>query len=143
MEGMRYATRGLLTATAYCLAFQLTWHCSLDQWYLPAGLRIACLLFIPYRLVPWVLLGDVCALLMLRVPAIAGMGVNPAWAYGSSCILGPAISLVPIAIRHKLRKVHSNEALLIPLLLVAALWGAMHAVHQYTARWSFNGNRRD
>ncbi|MBD5077667.1 histidine kinase [Xanthomonas citri pv. citri] len=125
MEGMRYATRGLLTATAYCLAFQLTWHCSLDQWYLPAGLRIASLLFVPYRLVPWVLLGDVCALLMLRVPAIAGMGVNPAWAYGSSCILGPAISLVPIAIRHKLREVHSNEALLIPLLLVAALWGAL------------------
>ncbi|MGD6420537.1 MASE1 domain-containing protein, partial [Xanthomonas citri pv. citri] len=118
MEGMRYATRGLLTATAYCLAFQLAWHCSLDQWYLPAGLRIAALLFAPYRMVPWVLLGDVGALLMLRVPAIAGMGVSATWAYGSSCVLGPAISLVPIALRIKLRELHRKEALLTPLLLV-------------------------
>ncbi|APP82739.1 histidine kinase [Xanthomonas citri pv. citri] len=125
MEGMRYATRGLLTATAYCLAFQLAWHCSLDQWYLPAGLRIAALLFAPYRMVPWVLLGDVGALLMLRVPAIAGMGVSATWAYGSSCVLGPAISLVPIALRIKLRELHRKEALLTPLLLVAALWGAI------------------
>ncbi|APO93366.1 MASE1 domain-containing protein [Xanthomonas vesicatoria] len=125
MEGMRYATRGLLTATAYCLAFQLAWHCSLDQWYLPAGLRIAALLFAPYRMVPWVLLGDVGALLMLRVPAISGMGISPVWAYGSSCVLGSAISLVPMAIRIKLREVHRKEALLIPLLLLAALWSAV------------------
>ncbi|WP_192820369.1 MASE1 domain-containing protein, partial [Xanthomonas oryzae] len=64
MDGwLKSAIRGLLTATAYSIGFHLAWQCSLDQWYLPAGLRIAALLFSPSRLLPWILLGDVAALL--------------------------------------------------------------------------------
>ncbi|KGT57213.1 MULTISPECIES: MASE1 domain-containing protein [Xanthomonas] len=125
MEGLKSVTQGLLTATAYCLAFQLSWHCSLDQWYLPAGLRIAALLLAPSRLLPWILLGDVAALLMIRVPAISSVGVNPTWAYASPWILVPAIALVPIAIRARYGAVHSAGASLIPMLLVTAVWGAL------------------
>ncbi|MEB1608965.1 MULTISPECIES: MASE1 domain-containing protein [Gammaproteobacteria] len=125
MEGLKSVTQGLLTATAYCLAFQLSWHCSLDQWYLPAGLRIAALLLAPSRLLPWILLGDVAALLMIRVPAISSVGVNPTWAYASPWILVPAIALVPIAIRARYGAVHRAGASLIPMLLVTAVWGAL------------------
>ncbi|RMR07094.1 putative membrane protein [Pseudomonas savastanoi pv. glycinea] len=125
MEGLKSVTQGLLTATAYCLAFQLSWHCSLDQWYLPAGLRIAALLLAPSRLLPWVLMGDVAALLMIRVPAISSVGVNPTWAYASPWILVPAIALVPIAIRARYGAVHRAGASLIPMLLVTAVWGAL------------------
>ncbi|MEA9535568.1 MASE1 domain-containing protein, partial [Xanthomonas campestris pv. campestris] len=125
MEGLKSVTQGLLTATAYCLAFQLSWHCSLDQWYLPAGLRIAALLLAPSRLLPWILMGDVAALLMIRVPAISSVGVNPTWAYASPWILVPAIALVPIAIRARYGAVHRAGASLIPMLLVTAVWGAL------------------
>ncbi|CAD1792359.1 histidine kinase [Xanthomonas arboricola] len=125
MEGLKIVTQGLLTATAYCLAFQLSWHCSLDQWYLPAGLRIAALLLAPSRLLPWILMGDVAALLMIRVPAISSVGVNPTWAYASPWILVPAIALVPIAIRARYGAVHRAGASLIPMLLVTAVWGAL------------------
>ncbi|MDO0848504.1 MASE1 domain-containing protein [Xanthomonas campestris] len=125
MEGLKSVTQGLLTATAYCLAFQLSWHCSLDQWYLPAGLRIAALLLAPSRLLPWILMGDVAALLMIRVPAISSVGVNPTWAYASPWILVPAIALVPIAIRARYEAVHRAGASLIPMLLVTAVWGAL------------------
>ncbi|MGS0539327.1 MASE1 domain-containing protein [Xanthomonas oryzae pv. oryzicola] len=129
MDGwLKSAIRGLLTATAYSIGFHLAWQCSLDQWYLPAGLRIAALLFSPSRLLPWILLGDVAALLALRVPAIAGMDVSPAWAYGSPWILTPAIALVPIAIRARYEALHRAEALLVPMLLVAAAWGALCTV---------------
>ncbi|MEE5091720.1 MASE1 domain-containing protein [Xanthomonas euvesicatoria] len=128
MDGLKSAIRGLLTAATYCIGFRLAWQCSLDQWYLPAGLRIAALLFAPSRLLPWILLGDVAALLALRVPAITSSGVNPAWAYGSPWILSPAIAVIPIAIRAKYAALHRAEVLLVPMLLVAAVWGALCTV---------------
>ncbi|MCC4595407.1 MASE1 domain-containing protein [Xanthomonas campestris pv. phormiicola] len=127
-DSLKTIVQGTLLAIGYCLAFQAAWHCSFDQWYLPAGLRLAVLLFAPYRLLPYFLLGDAAALLMLRVPAITSMGVNPTWAYCSSWILMPAISAVPLAIRARLRDLQKREAVLVPMLLLAAVWGALCSV---------------
>jgi len=117
------AAQGLLTAILYCCSFYLAWHASFDQMYLPAGLRVAALLLLPRRLLPWMLLADVSSLLILRVPAIKTLGVDPVWAYGSPWVLTALFAAVPLAIRARL-KGHRLETWLVPTLLAAAVWGA-------------------
>ncbi|MFC6840257.1 MASE1 domain-containing protein [Xanthomonas theicola] len=73
----KHIAKGALLSAAYCAAFLVAWRCSVDQWYLPAGLRVATLLFLPYRLWPYLLLGDTAALLMIRVPMAQEQGASP------------------------------------------------------------------
>ncbi|MBV6776895.1 MASE1 domain-containing protein [Xanthomonas euvesicatoria] len=117
------AAQGLLTAILYCCSFYIAWHASFDQWYLPAGLRIAALLCLPRRLLPWMLLADVSSLLILRVPAIKALGVDPVWAYCSPWVLTTLIAAVPLAIRARLKR-RRLETWLVPALLATAVWGA-------------------
>ncbi|MFL8093248.1 MASE1 domain-containing protein, partial [Xanthomonas vasicola] len=55
MAGARELAEGLLLSLGYCVVYLLVWHLSVDQWYLPAGLRAASLLFMPYRRWPFLL----------------------------------------------------------------------------------------
>jgi len=126
MDGKKItnATQGLLTAILYCCSVYIAWHASFDQWYLPAGLRIAALLFLPYRLLPWMLLADVAALSALRIPAITAQGVDPVWAYSSPWVLPVLIAVVPLLIRAQINTVHRVGTRLVPMLLLIAVWGA-------------------
>lgn len=60
--------RGMLISVCYCLVFLMLWRFSLDQWYLPVGLRVVTLLYRPYREWPFLLAGDAAAMLFLRIP---------------------------------------------------------------------------
>lgn len=60
--------RGMLISVCYCLVSLILWRLSIDQWYLPVGLRVVALLFRPYREWPFLLLGDAAAMLVLRIP---------------------------------------------------------------------------
>lgn len=73
----REATRITVGALLYCLAYLAAWLQSIDQWYLPAGLRLACIIFLPRRL--WVapLIGEIAAMTLLQVPYAWQRGI--AW----------------------------------------------------------------
>lgn len=65
---LKTISQGLALTLLYAAAFVCTWHLSVDQWYLPAGLRFAALFLIPRRWVPYALFGDALAVLYIRVP---------------------------------------------------------------------------
>jgi glucose-6-phosphate-specific signal transduction histidine kinase len=67
----------LATAALYLLAYLSLREASNDQWYLPAGLRFATLLVMPYRLWPALFVGEVAALSTFRVAMAAEFG----WVY--------------------------------------------------------------
>lgn len=120
---------GLLIAALYCAVFLLLWRLSMDQWYLPAGLRAATLLFLPYRLWPYVFLGDAAAVLALRWPKIENYSVE--WALVPATTLLPLIAM-PVLIARKYLKQRATHARWLAIVLLATtLWGElwMHALN--------------
>lgn len=89
--------RGLALAAGYCALFLFFWRFSLDQWYLPAGLRLAGILLLPPRYWIFVAAGDAAALLALRAPKAEQYSVQ--WAYLSPFLFMPVYSLAPLALR--------------------------------------------
>ena len=86
--------RGALISVCYCLAFLSLWYCSIDQWYLPVGLRVITLLLRPYREWPFLLAGDAAAMLWLRLPLSYSQGYELSWAYVTPLVHAPMIALV-------------------------------------------------
>ncbi|WP_371181363.1 MASE1 domain-containing protein [Xanthomonas sacchari] len=125
MARLKTFARGILLSALYCAAYLAVWHCSLDQWFLPIGLRTAALLFLPYRLWPYVFLGDAAALLSMRVPMIEEGGANPVWVYGSSFLLMPAFALLPWMVRRNLPDFRVEQSWLPLICLCAALWAVL------------------
>ena len=77
---------GYVLSALYCATYLTLWCLSFDQWFLPAALRLSCLLFLPVRRWPYVFAGDAAAFLVLRVPKAEVYG--DLWAY-----LSPFLSL--------------------------------------------------
>ena len=50
--------KGIAISVLYCIAYLVLRYYSFDQWFLPAGLRAACLFFMPLRYWPFVFIGD-------------------------------------------------------------------------------------
>ncbi|WP_308694641.1 MASE1 domain-containing protein [Xanthomonas albilineans] len=117
--------KGFLLSAAYCASFLLAWQLSVDQWYLPAGLRAATLLFLPFRLWPYLLIGDAAALLMIRVPMVHEHGANRMWAYTSPFLLMPCVALIVHAARRHMARLLEQECLLLPLALTLSLWSTL------------------
>jgi glucose-6-phosphate-specific signal transduction histidine kinase len=124
MAARRDIAQSALLSTAYCACFLLAWRSSMDQWYLPAGLRVAALLFLPYRLWPCLLVGDAAALLAIRVPMLE-RGANPLWVWASPFLLMPCVALTVHAARRHLPRLLQQEYLLLPLALALALWSTL------------------
>lgn len=78
--------QGLALSLLYAATFVGAWFLSVDQWYLPAGLRFAAMFLLPRRWLPFVLLGDIAAMLYIRVP-LANQKIDDEyplmWAYVS------------------------------------------------------------
>ncbi|WP_082065136.1 MASE1 domain-containing protein [Xanthomonas sp. MUS 060] len=121
----RDIAKGVFLSAAYSASFLLAWQLSVDQWYLPAGLRAATLLFLPYRLWPYLLFGDAAALLMIRVPMVHEHGANRMWAYTSPFLLMPCVALIVHAARRHMVRLLEQECLLLPLALALALWSTL------------------
>jgi hypothetical protein len=115
--------RGLVFGTIFCLGYLAGWFNSLDQWFLPAGVRIAALLLSPYRYWPFLLLGDVAAMLLLRVPRIPGDSAT--WAYLSSVLLPLAVSLPIVGIRTRLTSTAALAKWLPLIAIFLAVWGSL------------------
>lgn len=86
---VRIHPEGFVVAAIYALACLLTRQMSLDQFYLPAGVRIAALLLTPSRLWPYLLLGEYAYFAQIRMPMATSHGLT--WV-----ILG-SIGLMPLA----------------------------------------------
>jgi len=95
-EGLQLSLRiqpaGLVIAVVYAVACWGARKFSLDQFYLPAGVRVAALLVCPPRLWPYLLLGEYAYFAQMRVPMIGRYGL--AWVVLGSALLMPAVAMI-------------------------------------------------
>ncbi len=121
-KGSTFA-KGIALAVAYGVAYLALRHISFNQWFLPAGLRMACLLFMPYRYWPYVFLGEAGAALSQKIKMVEDYG--PLWVYMSSFLLSPLSSLAPLLVRKKFKS-HDAIARWLPLIaLPVAFWSSI------------------
>ncbi len=121
--GNKEWVKGIALSVLYCATFLLSWYLSVDQWYLPAGIRAAALFFLPYRYWPYVYAGEAMAYLFLRVPMTGKYG--ELWAYLSPFLLAPITSAVPFAFRQILDDL-TEKMRWVPLIALAtAMWSAV------------------
>ncbi len=115
--------RGIVLGMIYCLAYLAAWFHSLDQWFLPVGIRTAAMLLAPYRYWPYLLAGDFAALLLMRVPSATDERMT--WAYLSSALLPLTIALAIAGFRLKFSSLQ-DKAKWLPLIAAAiAIWAAV------------------
>lgn len=89
---VRGHTDGLLIAALYSLLRFFTWHLSVDQFHLGAGVRVAALLLCPPRLWPYLLIGEYTYVAYLRHQMIETHGL--AWVVLGSAFQMPAAMLI-------------------------------------------------
>ena len=131
--------RGIAIAAAYCAGFTFLWRHSFDQWYLPAGLRLASLLLVPMRYWPYVFAGDAAALLNMRIPKAGQYSVQ--WAYLSPFLFIPVYSLVPYYFQKK--KLTSARDMVLWLPVIAIMAAVVTSVWAMTLNYTLTGPRPD
>ncbi|EMT5435193.1 MULTISPECIES: MASE1 domain-containing protein [Stenotrophomonas] len=89
---IRVSPEGLVLALLYALACWGARKLSLDQFFLPAGVRVAALLLCPPRLWPYLLMGEYAYFAHLRIPLISKY--NLTWVILASVFLMPAVMLI-------------------------------------------------
>ena len=89
---LRIQPAGLALAALYALACWAARQVSLDQFYLPAGIRVAAVLLCPPRLWPYLLLGEYAYFAQMRYPMLEKYGLT--WAIVASAGLMPAVMLI-------------------------------------------------
>lgn len=113
----RVRPHGLAIAALYAVMCWGARQISLDQFYLPAGIRVAALLLCPPRLWPYLLLGEYAYFAQLRYPLIEKYGL--AWVILGSAFLMPAVALVVGA--HRKARTAASEGWLLSIAVSAAL----------------------
>ena len=113
----RIRPAGLAIAVMYAVTCWAARQISLDQFYLPAGVRVAALLLCPPRLWPYLLLGEYAYFAQLRYPLIEKYGL--AWVILGSAFLLPAVALVVRA--HRRAMTATTEGWLLSVAVSAAL----------------------
>nr|WP_251006550.1 hypothetical protein [Stenotrophomonas sp. ISL-67] len=95
-KGIRLAIfvrpEGVALAVIYALACWTARKLSLDQFYLPAGVRIAALLVCPPRLWPYLIMDEYAYFAQMRYPLVEKYGA--AWAVSASVCLMPAVAMI-------------------------------------------------
>ncbi len=114
---VRMEPAGFLLAAIYAVACWAARQVSLDQFYLPAGIRVAALLLSPPRLWPYLLLGEYAYFAQMRYPLIETYGA--AWAVLGSMFLMPMVAAVVRC--HGNLVTPRSEAWLLSIAVVAAL----------------------
>lgn len=95
----------LALACGYAVFYAILREASNDQWYFPAGLRVAALLLAPYRYWAALFLGDVAALAATRVPYIGTYGLS--WYFGALLPVWPPVAFIV----HRLRRMTAAPAI--------------------------------
>lgn len=134
-EGLQLKLRihpaGLALAALYALACWATRQVSLDQFYLPAGVRVAAVLLCPPRFWPYLLLGEYAYFAQMRLPMIERYGLT--WVILASLFQMPIVMMIVHLHRRMISaaknawliSVATSAAVLITLLnllLAQSLW---------------------
>ena len=127
----RIRPAGLALAALYALTCWATWHLSVDQLFLPAGIRIAALLLAPKRMWPYLVLGEYAYFAHLRYPLIDEYGLT--WVLVSSACLMPAMALI-VHVHQKLMA-STTESWLLSIAASAALVATALKVGLNHALW--------
>jgi hypothetical protein len=123
LQRLRGLPLGLLIVALYWPVYHELWQASMNQWFLPAGLRCAWLLFAPRRYLPYFFAGDVVALSLLRYPKLGEYG--DLWIYLSPVLLAPSLGLMALAIRSTMRQRLWQAGYLPLFALLMAAWSAV------------------
>lgn len=81
---------GIVIAIGYAFCYVALRPLATDQWYLPAGLRVAALLLIPVRYWPYLIAGDITALIYSRYSFADEFGLL--WLLVASAVLMPGVA---------------------------------------------------
>ncbi|SNY70462.1 Signal transduction histidine kinase, glucose-6-phosphate specific [Stenotrophomonas sp. CC120223-11] len=111
---------GLVLAAVYAASCLISRQFSLDQFFLPAGIRAAALLIVPPRLWPYLLLGEYIYFATLRIPMIDAYGL--AWVILASTLLMPMAMLVVYLHRRKMPSEAATGLWLLSLSFCTALF---------------------
>ncbi len=118
---LRLKWSGLALAGAYAICFLVLRNpnLSVDQWYLPAGLRVATLLVFPYRYWPYLFAGEIAAFIYLRHALVAKYGLP--WMVVSSSVLMPTAAYIVYRHRHLIRSDHKHWFLSVAVLAAVSI----------------------
>lgn len=123
---MTTIAKGLALGLSYGAAYLVLRYYSFDQWFLPAGLRAACLLLLPFRYWPFIFLGDAGAVMYGRL-SIADQN-SAVWVYfGPFALIGGA-SLAALLLRRKLAGAEAITRHLPAAAACFAAWGGLCTV---------------
>ncbi|MEG0184889.1 MAG: MASE1 domain-containing protein [Stenotrophomonas sp.] len=114
---LRIRPAGLVLTVLYAIACWASRQVSLDQFYLPAGVRVAAVLLCPPRLWPYLLLGEYAYFAQMRLPMVDKYGLS--WVVLGSALLMPAVMLIVHA--HRKMMATTRNAWLISVAAVSAL----------------------
>lgn len=138
---LRIPLGGPLLAAAYAIAYWAGRSISVDQLYLPAGLRVAALLLLRPRWWPWLMLGEYAFFAISRYPMIERYGI--AWAVVASVVLMPTVAWIVHAHRAWMRSsnlswvlsIAASSAIAVTLLNQGWAYLLMPARHEAVS-WS-------
>lgn len=97
---MSTLARGLAFSIVYCSAYLVLRYYSFDQWFLPTGLRAACLFLLPLRYWPFIFIGDAAAVMYGRLSIADENSV--VWVYFGPLALIAGVSIAPYLLRKNL-----------------------------------------
>jgi len=118
--GFRIRPVGIALAAVYALSCLISRQFSLDQFFLPAGIRAAALLIVPTRLWPYLLLGEYIYFATLRIPMIDTYGLD--WVILASTLLMPMAMLVVHLHRRRMPSEAATGLWLLSLSICTALF---------------------
>ncbi len=95
-----FGVKGLLLVVGYAVLYLVLREASVSHWLLPAGLRFAALLFLPYRFWPVVIAGDLLGSTYYRADRASEFGA----AWFITALIGPIVSsALPVLVLRFLR----------------------------------------
>lgn len=118
-----YIAKGIAIAAMYGVVYLVLRYISFNQWFLPAGLRAACLLFLPYRYWPFVILGDAGAVLYQRIPKLEQY--EAAWVYVGPILLICSVAIAPHLVRARLKRPDDMHFWMPLAALFISTWAAV------------------
>ncbi len=121
---LRISSSGVLLALVYAMVFWAMRQMSVDQFYLPAGIRVAALLLCPPRKWPYLIIGEFAFFAQARFHLIDQYGL--AWVVLASASLMPTVAA--IVYLHRRRMATGNPAWLLSIAALSAV--AITALNQ-------------
>lgn len=124
---LRFWGRHLAVSVAYALCYVLLRDVSVSHWYLPAGLRVACLLLLPYRYWPALIIGEFVPVAWHAWSCMDDFG----WHWSVLAAIPPitGVAMVTAIARREARLLlgarHVNMAMLLGVILAAAVITAL------------------